>query len=444
MPHDILLELAPLHPDPVDLGKANGTRIWRASSIDPAFAATVPIGVGAIEAGWYRASAVLDCRSGDVREPRLYVPDTAGHFSEAGSVPMVRDGAAYQADFYLPRPSSFLRFDPSVTPCEFACDALTVASIGRPWRGMLGFLQWPGVEQLGMRVRSIRDHLRKSARKQAAAARTAGRRARVLATIDRKGEGIEIGPSHDPIAPKSEGFNVEVIDHASRAELLVKYADHPVELDRIEEVDHVWKGQSYVELTGKPRHYDWIIASHLIEHTPDLIAFLEDCDSILKDAGVLSLVVPDKRYVFDRFRPITGLGRIIDAHLAGAKIPSAGAVAEYYMNVAGKAHQLGWSEGTVGDYTFIHSARDATDKMSEVGTGAYVDIHNWCFVPHSFRLLMHDLYVLGYTKLREVSFHPTEGCEFYVALGRHGTGANLSRLEILRAIDAELAATDAE
>src|SRR6185312_6752143 len=131
---------------------------------------------------------------------------------------------------------------------------------------------------------------------------------RVLATIKRDGLGVEIGPSHDPIAPKRDGFRVHVIDHGTREELLAKYAGHHgLQLDRIEEVDFVWKGQSYLELTGNAKHYDWIIASHLIEHTPDLIAFLADCDSILKDDGVLSLVIPDKRYCFDRFRPVTGL-----------------------------------------------------------------------------------------------------------------------------------------
>ena len=72
--------------------------------------------------------------------------------------------------------------------------------------------------------------------------------------------------------------------------------------------------------------------------------------------------------------------------------------------------------------------------------GAYLDIHNWCFVPHSFRLLVNDLHVLGFTNLREVGFHSTEGCEFYVTLGRNGAGPGISRLDLLRAVDAELAA----
>jgi hypothetical protein len=85
----------------------------------------------------------------------------------------------------------------------------------------------------------------------------------------------------------------------------------------------------------------------------------------------------------------------------------------------------------------------ALEKMREVREeGLYFDIHNWCFVPHSFRLLMNDLYALGYTQLREVQFHPTEGAEFYVTLGRHGKGPDMSRLELLKAIDAEVSAVE--
>jgi GT2 family glycosyltransferase/predicted SAM-dependent methyltransferase len=266
----------------------------------------------------------------------------------------------------------------------------------------------------------------------------------VLATIDRNGLGIEIGPSHDPIAPKREGFRVHVIDHMSREQLVEKYRIHPVQVERIEEVDFVWSGQSYLELIGTPKHYDWIIASNVIEHTPDLIAFLEDCDSILKDDGVLSLVIPDKRYCFDRFRPITGLARVLDAHFAGNKIHSPGAVAEYFMNVAGKGHELCWDAQTKGDYVFIHSAHQTIAGIREIQANhSYFDIHNWCFVPHSFRLLLGDLYSLGYTKLREVQFRPTQGYEFFVTLGRHGAGPDKSRYDMLRAIDEEIASTDA-
>lgn len=405
------LALRPLHDDPAP-GGSEAQRTWTAKSEDPAFVASLPEGTPPLESGWYRATATLRCLSGAVRQPQIYIPDAAGHFAEDRSVILEKDAAGrYTADFFLPVASSFVRFDPSRAPCEFTCEDLALAA---------------------MQAESSPPPPRRP---------YTGRKDYVLSTIDREGFGIEIGASHDPIAPKRDGYKVEVIDHASREELLAKYATHGLDLDRIEEVDFVWKGQSYLELTGKPRHYDWIIASHVIEHTPDLIGFLEDCNSILKDDGVLSLVVPDKRYCFDRFRPITGLARVVDAHLAGHTIHTPGAVAEYTLNVAAKAGQGSWSEGTKGEYTFFHSAGHAGGRMRHVRDhAAYIDIHNWCFVPHSFRLLLDDLHTLGFTSLREVDFHPTEGFEFYVTLGRRGAGPRKSRLEMLQEIDREQAA----
>lgn len=416
------LPLTPLHADPVGIGNENGLGLWAASTIDPALVARLAEGSAPLEAGWYRASVVLEGRSGEVRGPRLYLPDAGGHFSEARTVELTREGPACTAEFFLPNPVDHLRFDPSDRRCEFACSDLDISPIAQP---------------------APRPQ-RPAPADKADGSRPPDRKSRVLAGIDREGFGLEIGPSLDPLAPKREGFKVHVIDHASREELIAKYAPHNVPLDRIEEVDFVWRGQTYLELTGRPKFYDWIIASHLIEHTPDLIAFLADCDSILKDTGVLSLVIPDKRYEFDRFRPITGLARIIDAHVAGHRIHTAGTVAEYMMNVVTKASLHSWDAVTPGEYEFLHSAQLARDMIREVSEkGTYLDVHNWCFVPHSFRLLMADLHTLGYVKLREIDFHPVEGHEFYVTLGRHGAGPPLSRLEILKAIDAELAATDA-
>lgn len=258
---------------------------------------------------------------------------------------------------------------------------------------------------------------------------------KVLQYITREGLGLEIGPSHAPIAPKKAGYMVDIIDHMSREQLLEKYQDHGVHLENIEEVDYVWKGESYVELTGKPKHYDWIIASHLIEHTPDLIGFLNDCDTILKDDGVISFVVPDKRYCFDHFRPITGLAKVIDSHFASHKIHSPGTVAEYYLNVVSKAGDIGWHAGTGGEFSLIHTVQDALSGMQAVRRDqAYIDAHAWCFTPQSFRLMIHDLFSLGLIPFQEVDFHPTDAYEFYVTLSRTGQGISESRLSLLEKV----------
>lgn len=428
------LALTPLAGDPRDLGIVNGVRIWGAQSRDPAFLAAPGDARTELAPGWYRATVVLDNRSGDVREPRLYVPDAAGAYSEACSLVMTREGRAFVADFILTHAARQLRFDPSVTPCEFGCSGLKVARYPEPSRGAAAMSPAEPRAQAAapMPPQAAPDELLEQ---------SAIRKRRILGMIDKAGRGVEIGPCHDPIAPKREGFAVHVIDHTSREMLVRKYRPVGVAVDLIEEVDFVWSGESYLELTGAPRGYDWIIASNLVEHTPDLIAFLKDCDAILKDGGVLALAVPDKRYSFDRFRPVSGLARVLDSHAARHKINTVGAAAEFCMNVVSKGGRLSWNAGSRGDYEFLHSASHGRHVMRTIEGGVYHDLHNWVFVPHSFRLLVNDLHALGYTQMREVAFHATEGYEFYVALGRHGTGPPMSRLEMLEAMDAELAGT---
>lgn len=265
------------------------------------------------------------------------------------------------------------------------------------------------------------------------------RKEKILSHIDAYGVGVEVGPSHNPVAPKREGFNVHIIDHLSREGLIEKYRAHSVNLQAIEEVDFVWKGESYSELTKKEKFYDWIIASHVIEHAPDLIGFLNDCDSILKDDGVVSLVIPDKRFCFDHYRPVSAISKIIDASFSKNTIHSPGTVAEYFLNVVSKSGVIAWDASTCGEFNFVHTLDDAVNGMkSVVNDRAYLDVHAWCFVPHSFRLLIHDLYSLGLIPFQEVGFFPTAGCEFYVTLGRKGQGVKKSRMEMLDVIESEV------
>ena len=36
---------------------------------------------------------------------------------------------------------------------------------------------------------------------------------KALSLLSKKGLGLEIGPSHNPVAPKRKGFNVHIVDH---------------------------------------------------------------------------------------------------------------------------------------------------------------------------------------------------------------------------------------
>ncbi|MET0688001.1 MAG: methyltransferase domain-containing protein [Methyloceanibacter sp.] len=112
----------------------------------------------------------------------------------------------------------------------------------------------------------------------------------VFRHLNAAGAGLEIGPCHNALAPKREGYNVKILDHLSSDGLRKKYDGHAgVDTTSIEEVDYVWSGQPFADLTDE--RFDWITASHVIEHTTCLITFINDCASILRPDGILSLVI---------------------------------------------------------------------------------------------------------------------------------------------------------
>jgi 2-polyprenyl-3-methyl-5-hydroxy-6-metoxy-1,4-benzoquinol methylase len=207
----------------------------------------------------------------------------------------------------------------------------------------------------------------------------------ILKHIKRNGRGLEIGPGCAPIAPKKQGFHVHVLDHCDKKALIEKFRPHGTNIENIEEVDFVWDGRPYAELIGRRHAYDWIIGSHVVEHTTDLVGFLNDCDSLLKEDGVLSLAVPDKRYCFDWFRPLTGIGRVIDAARNPQKIHSAGTVAEYFLSVVSRGGRIAWDASEKGKFEFVHSFEQAKQAIRDVSErGYYLDVHEWCFTQLRF------------------------------------------------------------
>jgi len=243
---------------------------------------------------------------------------------------------------------------------------------------------------------------------------------KVFYLLNKKGLGLEIGPSHNPIAPKKKGYNVHILDHASASELRKKYRGHGINLENIEEVDFVWHGEPFQELIGNTNCYDWIIASHVIEHVPNLIAYLQQREALLKPDGILSLVIPDKRYCFDYFSSVSSTGVVLDAFAERRVRPSSGQIFDHFANASNRNGGIAWSDDGCGDPDdLVHTFDDAQIHwVRSVSTTEYIDVHCWRFTPASFRLLISDLQGLGLVGLEIKAEFDTVGCEFYVSLGK--------------------------
>lgn len=262
------------------------------------------------------------------------------------------------------------------------------------------------------------------------------RRDKALVLVDRQGTGLAIGPCHDPIAPKAEGFDVRVVDHLDTSGLREKYARHPVDVNRIEEVDFVWHGEPLPELVGGQAQYDWIIASHVFEHLPDPISFLTGCEQVLRPGGVVSLVIPDKRYCYDRYRPLATTGAVLDAHARRQRAASPGNVFDETANAVHWEGRITWTPEDATVLDFVHRFGEARTRwLQAVESPAHTDVHLWQFVPDSFRLLVHDLRARGLIGLGIRRAFDTTGHEFHVTLGTvplTGSPQELDRLALLR------------
>ncbi len=252
--------------------------------------------------------------------------------------------------------------------------------------------------------------------------RSCSRFKRITNKCNLNGRGLEIGPSISPIVPKKKGYNVEILDHLDRDGLIEKYKNHPnvgALIDNIEEVDYVWSGEDYRELIGKEDYYNYIIASHVIEHTTDFIGFFIQCAGLLKENGVLSLVIPNKRYSFDFFRENTSISEVIEKQTRECAVHGVSKRIDYFTNVVRLDDMISWNQDFLknhNNFSYIYSKNDIFNLSK---SKEFIDIHEWVFTPGSFRILINDLWELGYINMREESFYSNAAentCEFYMSL----------------------------
>ena len=264
----------------------------------------------------------------------------------------------------------------------------------------------------------------------------------LFSMFDAKGLGLEIGPGFNPLVPKRDGYAVETLDHQTARELREKYQNAGVDLDQIEEVDHVSSGGSILQLVGKPGHFDYIVASHVIEHTTDLLGFLKDCQALLKPSGRLVLAVPDKRFAFDCLRPCASTGQILQAHLDQRSRHTPGQVFDEIAYNCTRDGAIAWGPQADGELAFFRPLEDAKNFLQDyLKSGEYVDIHGWQFTPSSFRLIVNDLAQIDAMTLREHAFHEGHGMEFFIALSTQGAGCPVERLALAQQGLRELRAT---
>jgi len=238
------------------------------------------------------------------------------------------------------------------------------------------------------------------------------------------GRGLEIGPLNSPLLPRAPG-RIFSADHCSTEELMAKYAKDPaVPTNNIRKVDFDLSRMDLSE-TNVDGGFDYVVASHVIEHVPDIVGWLRETHSILNDGGVLALVVPDKRFTFDVFRRESTFWMVRDA--VGLSRPSIDVIIDHFMNVVDVDAVSLWADSeSRHDLRRSISPEVCPDLVERHRQGEYIDAHCWVFTPSSFISLLGEIvehYDLGY----ELAYFETTlmgQWEFYVQLRKSSVKTN--------------------
>ncbi|MEM6484773.1 MAG: class I SAM-dependent methyltransferase [Pseudomonadota bacterium] len=232
---------------------------------------------------------------------------------------------------------------------------------------------------------------------------------------------LEIGPYGRPFLA---GDGVKYFDIADQQSLIKRAED--------EGVGHLYNQVPFIDfhhpegdLSVVPDcSFDLVYDSHSIEHHPDLVKHLHHVARLLKPNGLYIAHVPDKRFTFDHYFPLTTIAEVLDAHYSTAKRHSVAHVIghlTYSTHNDSVAHWKGQNGefGSLLELTKV--AKHAIEHYREAA-GRYIDVHAWRFTPRSLRCLMLQLNYLEFVDLKPIHVHETarDSSEFLsvMAIGR--------------------------
>lgn len=245
----------------------------------------------------------------------------------------------------------------------------------------------------------------------------------ITAALNLSGEGIEYGPLDKPLLPQPH-YSVSYVDYADRTNLADRYQSNKNrDVDRIQEVDIVTAGKHITEFLAE-ESIDYVVASHVLEHVPDLLGWLESNLRVLRPGGRIALAFPDKRYCFDLRRNSSGVSDILAAYLEQRTRPTLQQVCDQIWNASRVTAADCWDETTTpANADYIHPRKSALEILrTRAQSEDYYDCHCWVFSDVEFLDAMTSLRNLSAVGYEVVSFLPTKRGrgEFFTTLERAG------------------------
>lgn len=247
----------------------------------------------------------------------------------------------------------------------------------------------------------------------------ADRHKKIISQINLSGKGLEISPLFTPLILK-ESADVIYCDYMDFKALKDREKNNQPMIDaglEVQEIDFVWTPGSSLKDHVNIK-FDYIVSSHVLEHVPNIIGYIHEMRSVLKDDGVIAFVLPDARGTGEYYRNLSSVGQLLEAFLLNYTKPSPSMIYDGHRQVF-EFKNLDYSKI---DYhssliQWYHSKKNSKNTTIH-SMNNYVDAHCWAFSEESIIDCFNELKEIGCFdfNIQKIESGATIISEIYISL----------------------------
>ena len=154
--------------------------------------------------------------------------------------------------------------------------------------------------------------------------------------------------------------------------------------------------------------FDIVFSAHCVEHIPDFVNHFIAVKGLLNEGGKYHFYVPNKRYTFDYYKPLTQVEEIVEAHNLKACKPSLTQFLRHFLYRGTHNDRSRHWGGDHGENPY----QKGLERMSELvkcynNSKGYLDLHCWIFTPDSFISILESLRLSGLLSFADLEVHET-------------------------------------
>lgn len=220
----------------------------------------------------------------------------------------------------------------------------------------------------------------------------------VLSRLDTSSRGIEIAPYFNPLVSKDH-FDVWYVDCIDNDQIQQKAKENPGAAGReVPKIDSVWHPGKPLSECVEQQTFQFAVASHVFEHVPNPLGWLQQIIDCLNVGASLALLVPHKLYSMDYYRRETTFSDVLGWYVDKPSIPTPGQVVDFLSQ---SFYDLGEVDFTSKMLPFekakrLYSDQDALSfaQMTKE-RNYYLDVHCTVWTPDSFMSVFDRISKVG-------------------------------------------------